>query len=92
MMREKKNQDLACWDYRIVNTEEGYGVFEVYYDRDGAIEGYSSFSLEGFTPQELKVEVEEIQRAFSKPVLEAKDIEQNVWMNILAMKPPLPFV
>lgn len=86
--RKEKNKDLSCWDYRIVNKDGLHGIYEVYYDRNGNIEGYSSFSLEDFSPEELKIEVEEIQRAFSKPVIEAGDIEMNVWMNILKMSYP----
>lgn len=82
MKPKKPYPEHPCWDYRVVETEQGHGIYEVFYDGNGEVEGYTSFSLEGYTPQELAVEVQEIQKAFSKPILKEEELKYNIWMNL----------
>jgi hypothetical protein len=68
------------WNYRVVRTGQGFGVFEVYYDETGRPDGTTERPILDFycdTPEDLLHELELIKAAFEKPPLEMKSIESG---------------
>jgi hypothetical protein len=65
------------WNYRIVRTDQGFGVFEVYYDESGRPSGTTERPILDFycdTPEGLMHELELIKAACEQPPLEMKSI------------------
>lgn len=65
------------WNYRIMKrkiseSEYEFGIFEVYYNEDGSIKGYSENSMTPVvdSPEGLKYEIEIMLKAFDKEVLD----------------------
>jgi hypothetical protein len=69
------------WNYRVCKTKNDgplpdddpflYHIREVYYDKDGQIQGYAAASVDNWTSlEDLRGTVESMLRAFDKPVLE----------------------
>jgi hypothetical protein len=66
------------WNYRVVRTDQGFGVFEVYYDETGHPHGRTMRPILDFycdTPEDLLHELELIKAACEKPPLEMRSIE-----------------
>ncbi len=69
------------WNYRIVKTEKGYGVFEVYYNDSGKPNGRAIAPALDFycdTPDELIEIVELIKSSLEKNKAILTDIELGV--------------
>lgn len=65
------------WNYRAVKTDEGFGVFEVYYNETGCPSGTAVRPVLNFcceTPEDLLHELEVIKAAWEQPPLELKFI------------------
>ena len=71
------------WNYRIIKKQKdeyiSYGIYEVYYDKDGSIKSWSADPMYPFLEietdfekddvQGLKDELHRMDKAFSKPIL-----------------------
>ena len=71
------SENLSTYDYRVVKTDEGYSIYEVYYDQLGKPEAYSADPTLNFyceTVEGLKSELEIIKKAFDLFALELEDI------------------
>lgn len=58
-----------AWNYRIVKTEKGYGIFEVYYGTEGEPCGMTAEPIVGIysdTPKELLLEIELIKNSLDQ--------------------------
>ena len=65
------------WNYRVVKTELGFSVFEVFYDKQGRPGGRTEKPTLGFyceTPEDVLAELELIKMAFQCPVLNIENI------------------
>ncbi len=65
------------WNYRVVKTGEGFGVFEVYYDEAGRAIGTTENPILGFfceTPEAILAELEVMKAAWELPYLEMDSI------------------
>ena len=65
------------WDYRVVKTEEGYTVYEVFYDEDGnpvATTEKPALDFHCETPEGLMSELDVIRMAFESPLIDLEDI------------------
>ena len=63
------------WEYRVMRKEDELAIYEVYYDKDGRLKGYSaspSFPA-GETLDELAANCRLYLDAINKPILEHKD-------------------
>lgn len=61
------------WNYRVVKTDQGFGVFEVYYDEAGRPNGTTERPILDFyceTPEDLLYELGLIKVALEKPPLD----------------------
>jgi len=68
------------WNYRVVKTDQGFGVFEVYYDEDGLPKGTTERPILDFyceTPDDLLYELGLIKAAFEMPSLEMNSLESK---------------
>lgn len=65
------------WNYRVVSSEDGYSIHEVYYKADGSIEAYTLNPVNSYgeTAEELKADLEMMLAAFNKPVLTKAGLE-----------------
>lgn len=74
------------WNYRVVRTlhpawentvEEQYAIHEVYYNDNGSIWGMTeqAMSPTGTNVEELRVDLEYMQKALDLPVLNNEEIE-----------------
>ncbi|MCB1049105.1 MAG: hypothetical protein H6510_08695 [Acidobacteria bacterium] len=70
------------WNYRVIQTDEGYSVYEVYYDEDQNVYMWSSDPVLNFfcdSPEAIIYEWDErIREAFNKQVLNMADLEKKV--------------
>jgi hypothetical protein len=59
------------WNYRVMKRAEHYAIYEVFYNEDGTIKGYSAEPVHprGETPDELAEEVTRYAAALEKPAL-----------------------
>lgn len=59
------------WNYRVVERDEYFGIYEVYYDEDGEISTWTVAAVEprGETVAELKEDLMHMQQALDAPVL-----------------------
>lgn len=66
---------MTTWNFRVLETEDGYGVHEVYYDNDLVV-GFTETPCVGpcDTYEELVEELEHISRAFNESVLSIQAI------------------
>lgn len=64
------------WNYRILKSETGYSIREVYYDDNGNIEGWTSTACEpsGEDMDDLEDDFEGMRLAFHRPVLDEKQL------------------
>jgi hypothetical protein len=65
------------WDYRIINTPEGFSVYEVFYDENGSpVLTTVNPTLDFFcdTVDKLLEEIAIIKWAFDKPAIDIKTI------------------
>lgn len=64
------------WNYRVLENENGFGIYEVYYDDDGGINNISAAPMEpyGETVEDLKWDMDAMNAAFDKPVLSFTDV------------------
>ncbi len=65
------------WNYRVLRTDEGYSVFEVFYDENEKPVGTTEKPILDFyceTPEDILHELEIIKDAFSSGVLDMKEI------------------
>ena len=67
------------WNYRIMKRKIDqsnfeFGIYEVFYDQNGIIKGYTENSLTPTTesPEDLKFELDRMKEAFDKEVLDFK--------------------
>lgn len=58
------------WNYRVVKQVDTYQVSEVWYDNDGKPNGWAFVHPHGGDMLELLKDVEMMQRALDKPILE----------------------
>jgi hypothetical protein len=67
------------WNYRVVKEEDGfYSICEVYYNKDGKIDGWISaptFIFEGSSVKELQENLDRVRKAFDKPILKQVGIQ-----------------
>lgn len=73
------------WNYRIIceifktngPIEYYYGIREVYYDKDGNINGWTDnlVGIGGYDYNDLKLDFELYKEAFNKPILYLKGAE-----------------
>jgi hypothetical protein len=66
------------WNYRVVKTDDGYGVFEVYYDEMGRSKGRTDKPMLNFfceSPACLLEEIEILKRAFDSDPLDEREID-----------------
>lgn len=66
------------WNYRVTVDRSAlpqYAIREVYYREDGSIEGWTvdPRDLTGESIEDIKADLELIQSAFSKPVIDITD-------------------
>jgi len=68
------------WNYRIMKrktseTDFEFGIYEVYYNEDGSIQGYTKNSLTPVvdSPEGLKYELQVMLKAFDKKILEYQE-------------------
>jgi len=68
------------WNYRIMkhknsDSEFEYGVYEVYYNENGEVKGYTENSMTPTvdSPEGLKKELEIMLKAFDQEILEYKE-------------------
>lgn len=72
------------WNHRVIRRtfthadesyEDTYAIYEVHYDKNGKVEGYTSepVSPQGETIEELEEELKLFQAALTKPVLEYEE-------------------
>ena len=66
------------WNYRVLqhldhDGDPYYEIHEVYYSKDGAIEGWTANSVgpAGSAPQELEKDIELLKVALTRPILKA---------------------
>ncbi len=65
------------WNYRVVQTDQGFGVFEVYYDEAGHPNGTTQRPILDFyceTPEDLLYELGLVKAAFEEPPLDLASI------------------
>jgi hypothetical protein len=69
------------WNYRVMkrlqNKEELYEIHEVYYDKNKEIEGYTENPINpcGNTLEELKKDLDRMQEALNKAILDYSEEE-----------------
>jgi hypothetical protein len=73
----------VSWNHRVIKktykqgeeTTHGYEIHEVYYDKDGRIDGWTEQPVNpyGDTVEELHADLAYFLNALDKPVLEIKD-------------------
>lgn len=67
------------WNYRLIDMTHENGnepwveLFEVYYNDDGSLMGYTPPSTGGSDVAELKQSIEWMQLALAKPILKVED-------------------
>ena len=69
---------MSYWNYRAIRKSheesdtDTYQIHEVYYDKDGNIEGWTESPVKplGETPDELREDIRFFIKAFQKPILE----------------------
>lgn len=68
------------WNYRIMKrkiseSEFEFGIYEVYYNEDGSVKGYTENSLTPVVdnPEGLKREIEIMLKAFDQEILDYKE-------------------
>lgn len=69
------------WNYRVVKTEEGFGVFEVFYDESGRPVGTTENPTLSFfcdSAEGVLAELEVIKEAWELPVIDMRDIGRRV--------------
>jgi hypothetical protein len=58
------------WDYRVIKTDEGYIICEVFYDDEGSVEGWTSGACPfGDSLEDLSAEMGHMIYALTQPVL-----------------------
>lgn len=67
------------WNYRVMriahlDKNEEYGIFEVYYDANGNVEGWTENASRIYTDnlEEIKRTLDLMSRALNKPILDYK--------------------
>lgn len=73
--------NMSYWNYRVIKKQPSvpdtttYQVHEVYYDKQGRIEGWTKSAVNPFgeTPGELREDIRFFTKAFQKPILEEKE-------------------
>lgn len=68
------------WNYRLIKTEEGYSVFEVYYDESGSIKGWTEKPILNFfceKPDDVLYELDVLKNAFDQPALSMEELENS---------------
>ena len=68
------------WNYRVLKTDEGYSVFEVFYDDNEKPVGTTEKPILNFycdTPEDVLCELEKMKEAFSIDVLDKKEINKD---------------
>ena len=69
---------MSYWNYRVIRKHhresetDTYQIHEVYYHKDGTIEGWTESAVQPFgeTPGELREDIRFFMKAFQKPILE----------------------
>lgn len=70
------------WNYRVVrkkfDKEEGYYIYEVYYDNRNKITMYSvePMYIYGASFEELKADLELYKEALNKPIIDWEDLKK----------------
>lgn len=71
------------WNYRLIDMAHENGnepwveLFEVFYNDDGSLMGYTPVSTGGSDPTELKQSIEWMQLALTKPILKVQDFKET---------------
>lgn len=67
------------WNYRVVQTEDGFGIHEVHYADDGTIENLTvePMPVTCNPDEDLKETFEQMASAFKLPVLKAADFPKD---------------
>jgi len=68
---------LKTFGYRVLKTDDGFSLYEVYYDDQGEPEAYTSSPMVNFyceSPDAVKLELKDMMNAFSLPALDVKEI------------------
>ena len=60
------------WNYRVRNVNGNYGIYEVYYDKNGKPNAWSQDPMEpyGESLEELKDDLKRMMTAFEKPLFD----------------------
>jgi hypothetical protein len=61
---------MSTWQHRVVKTDEGLALAEVYFDDDGNTTGWCEAFLTGDTIEDLLELVGRLLRATGQPVVE----------------------
>ena len=63
------------WNYRVMRRYDDLGIYEVYYNEDGSVKGFSEnpVSPRGGSISELKLDMERYMEALSKPILDYEE-------------------
>lgn len=66
------------FNYRLVQHTNTIGIYEIYYDENGKIDGYAEKPIiVGNDLKDLRGEIEHLKRAFDKPILIMSDLEEK---------------
>ena len=60
------------WNYRVMKRGDQYAIYEVFYNEDGTVKGYSAEPVcpKAETPDDLAAEVVRYAAALSEPALD----------------------
>lgn len=67
----------SFWNYRIMriqnhNKSDEYGVFEVYYNKDGSVDGWTEDAVRIYTDnlEEIEKTLQYMKESLAKPILD----------------------
>lgn len=71
---------MSSWNYRVVRTEDGLRIFDVYYDDNGVpiATHVSPTYVYGDTIEEMKEQMDWMLSAFTRPILDESEIGSPV--------------
>jgi hypothetical protein len=73
------SEDIKGWNFRVVQHARHFDIREVYYDSNEEPVGWSeeAHAPVGNTPDDLKLELELMLKAFDYPVIKVEDLPQE---------------
>jgi hypothetical protein len=68
---------MSAWNYRLLKSEAGYRIIEVYYDHAGKIVAWCEARPCGESAREVAADLELMQQAVDRPTLTYADLPKE---------------